>query len=379
MSIPTHAYFHQVVNTAQYFVWKSKTCCVCQQVRYPPLPHKWTLCLTLHPLHHIQSAQDIIAGAMRGLSIGSMLQHSILATELLTEYSQPSGQKCVGVCLSIHSNAEHNCSSCAVAATCASSQGQSAEHHGGCVQGTDVHQPVQRLSAAGCANYADTSGMGTASSTSTVWSECVCSAPWIGRSGMVAECRGLANCSSSTTRNRMGCCHALGVHQALARGAQRVSPAAAAAMQTCSRLAPEVQWVVVHVYLENHVASESLQQHDVTACLHSSAAACGRAEGRPEMQDQCMCVQQNLHEVLLDDEWVALEGASVVLLDVQEQQMPGLKLQCLQQGLSELGLTKAGCLNSLQDPVMLVSSGDDAQPSSGDTMQSTLKGNQHVH
>lgn len=168
----------------------------------------------------------------------------------------------------------------------------------------------------------------------------------------------------------MGCCHALGVHQASAREAQHVSPAAAAAMQTCSRLAPEVEWVVVHVHLDNHVVSQPPQQHDVTACLHSSAAACDRAEGGPAMQDQCKCVQQNLQEVLLDDEWMALEEACAVLLDVQEQQMPGLKLQCSRQGFSEVGLTKAGCLNSLQDPVMLVCNGDEAQHSAGDTMQS---------
>lgn len=338
-----------------------KTCLCLSAGAVPTSAPQVDLCLTLHPLHHIQSAQDITAGAMRGLSIGSMLQHSMLATDLLTDYAQPSGQRCVGVCLSIHSNAEHHCSSCAVAGTCASSQGRSAEHHSGYVQSTEDVEP---LPSAGCANCASTCGMGTASSTNTVWSKHICSAPWVGRTGMVAQCHGLADCRR---------CNALGVQQAKARRAQHVSPAAAAAMQTCSRLAPEMEWVVVHVYLENHVASQSPQQHDVTACPHSNAAACCRAEGGPEMQDQCMCVQQNLQEVLLDDEWMALEEASVVLLDVEEQQMPGLKLQCSRQGLSEAGVTRSCCLDSPQDPARLVSDGDDALLSAGDTMQCVLK------
>ena len=334
--------------------------CVCQQVRYPPLPHKWTLCLTLHPLHHVESAQDVVAGAMTGISIGSMLHHSVLAAELLTDYTTPSWQSHVGVCLSVHSSTEHHCScscscccccrSCckAMVMTCANSQGQCAESVGGSVDGTEDVEPLQKLSA----ECADTYGVCTASNTQTVWSGCACS----------ALCAGKMAARHEPTDYSCRCKRdALGVHHAAASRAQHVSPAAAAAMQACSRLASEVKWVVVHVYLDNHGASLLPLQLRVTACQPCKVVLpCGRGQHGPEVQDRRTYTQQNLQEVLLDDEWMVLEEALVVFLDVQERQMPNRKEECCRQGCSEAGLGKSYGLASQRDPVRLVNEGDDA-------------------
>ena len=328
-------------------------------MRFPPLPHQWTLCLTLHPLHHVQAAQDIVAGAMTGISIGSMLHHSMLAAELLTDYARPSWQRYVGMCITIHSNADHHCSSCccsAVAATCARSQGQCAESVGDNVHDTEYVEPLQKPSAA----CADTSGVCTASNTKTVCSECACRVSCAGIKGMMAELHGPTDCSCSC---RYRCrCSASGVHvhQAAASRAQHVSPAAAAAMQTCSRLMPVMKWVVVHVYLDNHLASQMPLQHGVTACQPSSIISRGRGKHGRETQIQCTCIQQSLQQVLLDDEWTALEEALVVLLDVQEQRLPSVKQQCCRQRYSEAGLCTSCGVASQQDPVRLVNGGDEA-------------------
>ena len=211
---------------------------------------------------------------MTGISIGCMLHHSILAAELLTDYATPSWQSHVRVCLSVHSNAKHHCCCCcccccsAVAATCASSQEQCAESGGGSVPGVEDVEPVQQPSAA----HADPCGMSTASHSKTVWSERACSAVCAARTGKVAEWRGPTDYSCSCRCRR----NASGVHQATASRAQQVSPAAAAAMQTCSRLAPGVKWVIVHVCLDSHVASWS--QHGVTASQPSNIVSCGRGK-----------------------------------------------------------------------------------------------------
>ena len=321
--------------------------CVCLQTRYPPLPHRWTLCLTLHPLHHIQTPQNIVAGAMIGISVGQMLHHSILAAEMLTDYTTPSWQSHVGVCLSVHSSTEHRCSSCccsSMAATCAGSQGQCVESLGGSVHGPESVGPLQKPSA-GCV---DTCDVCTASNSKTVWSVSTCCA---GRQDKMAQRHGPTDCSCSSR------CNASGVHQAAASRAQHVSPAAAAAMQTCSRLAPEVKWVVMHVCLDNHVASWLPLQRSVTAYQPSNVVACGRGKHGTETR---IDRQQDLHEVLLDDEWIVLEEALVCLLDVQEQQMPNVEQQCCWQGCSEADLGQFCGPAKQQDPVRLVKKREDA-------------------
>lgn len=354
MNVDTYTLLRCKHHIVQYYCLDIKPRWVCLQARYPPLPHKWTLCLTLHPLHHVQSAQDVVAGAITGISIGSMLHHSILAAELLTDYTTPSWQSHVGLCLSVHSSAEHHrcCSCCCLAmvATCASSQGQCAESVGGSVHGTEDVELLQKPSAA----CADTCGGCTASNTNTVWSGCACSALCAGRTGNMAERHGPTDC-----RCKRG---ALGVHQAAASRAQHVSPAAAAAMQTCSRLAPEVKWVVVHVYLDNHMASRLPLQHSVIACQPSDVILpCGRGKQGAEEQDRCTYTQQNLQEVLMDDEWMVLEEALAVVLDVQGQQMAKEKEQCCWQVCSEAGLGMSCGVAGWRDPVRLVNGGDEAK------------------
>ena len=227
-----------------------------------------------------------------------------------------------------------------MAATCAGSQGQGVESGGGSVHGTENVGPLQQPSA-GCV---DTSDVCTAGNSKTVWSVSACCA---GRDDKMAERHGSTDCSCSCR------CNAPGVHQAAASGAQHVSPAAAAAMQTCSRIAPEVKWVVVYVCLDNHVASWLPLQHSVTAYQPRNVVASGRG-------NQCLDRQQDLHEVLLDDEWIVLEEALVVLLDVQEQQMPSMEQQCCWQGCSEADLGKFYGPVKQQDPVRLVNKREDA-------------------
>lgn len=78
------------------------------------------------------------------------------------------------------------------------------------------------------------------------------------------------------------------------------------------------------------------------------------------MQDQCTYTQQTLHEVLLDDEWMAVEEASAIILDVQEHQLPCLEQQCSQQECSEAGLSASHSLTRQPHSVRLISNGDHA-------------------
>ncbi|DBA92783.1 TPA: DnaJ subfamily C member 10 [Trebouxia sp. C0004] len=116
----------------------------------------------------------------------------------------------------------------------------------------------------------------------------------------------------------------------------RVSPAAAAMMQTCSLTASGsgLQWSVIDLRLDSHL------NHSACAATGSSPRNTQRRQGdcniSGEVQPSSAAdgtywnqqMQGGLYEVPLDDEWKALEEAQVVVLDLAEE------LQQSQQWLS---------------------------------------------
>lgn len=338
----TQMSMHTVMLQSKYYT-QIAVCspqCVCLQVRYPPLPQKWTLCLTLHPLHHCHSAQDIVRGTMLGITLGRALHHSMLATELLTDYAGPSSRGCVGVCLSIHYS---TCSD--EAATGETGQAQCKESAACCTPCSGAAQPLQSPQAkCGGGFSAGMAGVGGSCNVS-------CAGSIDGTSKMAAWHR----CTDCSCRSRAACWH-----EASTSRAGHVSPAAAAAMQACSKLAPQVGWVVAHVYLDHYKIWHLPIQHGSTACHRDTVGPLGEGAESWEAWGQ-QALQQPLQEVLLDDEWKALEDASVMVLDVPEcEQMSNLEQQCLEEcAYQETTLSRSPCFARQQDLVRLTNTSVD--------------------
>ncbi|KAL3137146.1 hypothetical protein ABBQ32_006714 [Trebouxia sp. C0010 RCD-2024] len=154
-------------------------------------------------------------------------------------------------------------------------------------------------------------------------------------------------------------------HEASTSRAGHVSPAAAAAMQACSRLAPQVGWVVAHVYLDNHETWHSPSQHGSTACDSDTVIPRGEAAESQEARGQHV-LQQSLQEVLLDDEWKAVEDASVIVLDVPDlQQTSNKEQQCLEEcTCQENAVSRSPCFARQQDLIRLTKKGSEV-PATG--------------
>ncbi len=90
----------------------------------------------------------------------------------------------------------------------------------------------------------------------------------------------------------------------------RISPAADAAMQACSVTVPALQWRPIHIYLANHCKQ-----------VHTGQVACSneRSNTSPGCSTEVSHLHAPLHEVLLDDEWMTLEEAQVIVLDMPER------------------------------------------------------------
>ena len=300
------------------------------QVRYPPLPLNWTLHLSAQPVHHIHSSQDSFGGALAGISVGSMLRHAILASELLSDYSRPSWKGHTGVCLSMHCySVRHTVSSC----RCCIGHGEQQT-----CRCADEHADSNMPRANQCCG-AFSAGLQHVTDSCTV-------------SDLTGKAAALDEGMNSSCR-----CETALVSAAATNPAADVSPAAAAAMQACSKLVPELRWTVVHVHLDNYQVGQDHVRRSGTAC--SSYLHCSRCRGPDtrscaSREQKCRSSQEGegLQEVLLDDEWTALEEASVILLDAPEQQAPAtgtLQHLCSLTGGQQSPFTPCVDLNNIME------------------------------
>ena len=276
------------------------------------------------------------------MAIGNMLQHSILAAELLNDYAEPSWKGYTGICLSIHCSTSLHCSCCS------------------CDAQTD-----ERLDAVAAPSYANSDdcnlepcSKGAQLVQGILAAHVPCPSPAAstahGSKGRM-PCRTVAShiCTDSKDRGTKA-----KMHQEAASTACSVRPAAAAAMQACRKLAPELRWVIAHIHLDSYATYQRYSQHEFKAgCAGQYSSSSSSAKGRQVQEggDRGESIEQCLQEVLLDDEWMALEEASVVLLDAPEWQMPDAELSkqncaldCGQASLSGLSrVSKQQCTAKL--------------------------------
>ena len=243
--------------------------------------------------------------------MGSLLKHSLMAADMISEWCRPSAECAVGVCLCLHigdGQAYSQCR-CSLSSVNASS----------CTdKSIPAHGPAQQCRWAG--------------------SE-VCSSDGIQHQGMCCISGGAAydgGCNViSTGQSESGvvclCSHGgakQGQHtqetsNEAAEVVDHVSPASTAAIQACSLIVPELKWTVIHVYPGNR-QNELYNRQGFNAGHHHSQH-CSRPEHiyKTDVNHDAACghsMQSSLQDVLLDDEWLALDSAHVIVLDAAKQQ-----------------------------------------------------------
>ncbi len=276
------------------------------QVRVPPLPQRWTLQCSPKPVHLVRDSQDSILGAAVGAHMGSMLSHSLTAADMMSDWTRPSTGCPVGVCLCIHDAQRNTWGQCTKHKTSDQNQRQAQAHH--CEAGSALaEESICQVQESCNGDCCCAKGAGCCSSHSDD-----------PRTELSKACMQAAD-SSCLTRQLASS------HQAAVRS--RVSPAAAAMMQTCSLTASGsgLQWRVIDLCLGSHLNHSDCTATGSSSCTterrqgdcHTSAeiqpsSAVDGASGSQQMQG-------GLSEVLLDDEWQALEEAQVVVWDLAEE------------------------------------------------------------
>ena len=298
------------------------------QVRAPPLPQRWTLQCFPKPVHLVRSSQDSIMGAAVGAHMGSLLSHSLTAADMMCDWTRPSTVCPVGVCLCIRDSQRHTGRQCTERKSSDQHQWQAETKHceAGCAVAEESICPAQESCNGDCCCA---KGAGSCSSHSDD-----------ARSKLSKACMQAGDSSCSSSCNSSSCHNRqlASSHQAAVRS--QVSPAAAAMMQTCNLTASGsgLQWRVIDFYLDSHLNHSDCAATGSSSCTTEryqgncnssgeiqTSSAVGGASGRQQMQGA-------LSEVLMDDEWKALEEAHVVVWDMTEE------LQQSEQWLS-LGLS----------------------------------------
>ena len=254
--------------------------------------------------------------------MGSLLSHSLTAADMMSDWTRTSTGCPVGVCLCIRDPQRQTWRQCTERRTGDQNRWQAQADHcdAGCAVADESICRVQETCIGDCCCA---KGAGCCSSHSDDT-----------RTGSSKACMQAADSSCSCCHNRQ----LASSHQAAVRS--RVSSAAAAMMQTCSLTASGsgLQWRVIDLCLEGH-----LNHSDCAATGSSSSCTTERCQGdcNTSSENQLSSVdgasgkqqmQGGLSEVLLDDEWKALEEAQVVVWDLAEE------LQQSEQWLS-LGLS----------------------------------------
>ena len=260
--------------------------------------------------------------------MGSLLSHSLTAADMMCDWTRPSTGCPVGVCLCIRDSQRHTGRQCTERKSSDQHQWQAETKHceAGCAVAEESICPAQESCNGDCCCA---KGAGSCSSHSDD-----------ARSELSKACMqaGGSSCSSSCSSSSCHNRQLASSHQAAVRS--RVSPAAAAMMQTCNLTASGsgLQWRVIDFYLDSHLNHSDCAATGSSSCTTErrqgdcnssgeiqTSSAVGGASGRQQMQGA-------LSEVLMDDEWKALEEAQVVVWDMTEE------LQQSEQWLS-LGLS----------------------------------------
>lgn len=297
------------------------------QVRYPPLPQKWAVLYHPKPVHLVSCSHDIVKGSILGAHMGSLMRHSLTAAEMMSDWSVPSTVCPVGVCLCFHANqgpAHHPCTA------------HRSAHEGECKAQSTGCDVTQRA-AGQCSVAAAAPCLGSACCMQGAYCKHVAQRTSYNRGTPVALRNSAVAESSRRCVHSDGCGSCCGVQLGRqqspdieAKMRSQASPAAAAIMQACSLTMPGfgIQWKIMHIYLDNHLDSatgtdtggcslcnnDQRHQHgDKISNIHASP---GTVEGSSPSQ----FLQERLSEVLLDDEWKALEEAHLILSDMPTEQ-----------------------------------------------------------
>ena len=288
-------------------------------MRVPPLPQRWTLQCSPKPVQLVRDSRDSIMGAAVGAHMGSLLGHSLTVADMMSDWSRPSTYCPVGVCLCIRDAQRHTWDQCTEHKTSDQNQWQAQPNHceASCAVSKQTMRPAQESCDGDCC-YAKGAGC-CSSHNDDAWTK------------LSKAC--IQGADSSCCHNRQQASS----HQADIRC--QVSPAAAAMMQTCSLTASGsgLQWSVIDLFLDNHLNHSECPATGSSLC--NTEQRQGDCKSSGEIQPSSAVdgasrnqqIQGGLSEVLLDDEWKALEEAQVVW-DLAEQ------LQQSEQWLS-LGLS----------------------------------------
>ncbi len=247
-------------------------------------------------------------GAAVGAHMGSLISHSLTAADMMCDWTRPSTRGPVGVCLCIHDAERHTRRQYTECKISDRNQRQAQADH--CEAGCAVAEESICLAQESCIGdcyCARGAGCCSIHNDDT----------WTGSSRACMQAAD-SSCSSNSWHNRqLASSHRADI-------TSLVSPAAAAMMQTCSLTASGsgLQWRVIDLYLDSHL------NHSDCAATGSSSCNTERCQGdcntSGEIQpssavDGRQQMQGGLSEVLLDDEWKALEEAQIVVWDLAEE------------------------------------------------------------
>ena len=250
-------------------------------------------------------------GAAVGAHMGSLLCHSLTAADMMSDWSRPTTGCPVGVCLCIRDAQRHPWGQCSERKS--SDQKQWQAHADQCQAGRAIAEesicPAQESCNGDCSSA---KGAGFCSGhNDDAWSN------------LSKACMQAADSSCCCS-----CCHnrqLASSHQASSRS--WVSPAAAAMMQTCSLTASGsgLQWRLMEIYLDSHLNQPECAAKGSSSCTTEGRQGDCNSSGEIQPSSAVGSASRNQHmqgglsEVLLDDEWKALEEAQVVVWDLAEE------------------------------------------------------------
>ena len=349
-------------------------------MRFPPLPHTWILTVPLPVILHVGAQHDSLAGAVAVAHMGLAIRHRLLSAEVLSDWTVPTTRCPSGICLCIHASdtswhsiaAAGNCLSAAsrtspnsraamqersIAAEKPFTGGESAES----LVGSCPQQHTQIAAVSSLRNNSTGYYTNRATSRSYRMSETGSEQTIEGHTEVRAtgdsHGGGLCCCTShevvecrQMTATEVSQCHGLCCCAALAQERQavdEVSLAVTAAMQACSFLVPELQWTLVSIYLNTAQPGACLP----ASCSCSDADCCSQTTAVLDSEscsDKCAwchpSVQPALEELLTDDEWMALNAASAIIIDSggQGEQSLGCKLGCFTEAAGSTSSAAVG-------------------------------------